>query len=405
MKIREELRMAMYFLTALISFMAISFQNSLASETVVNDTSIVSEGKHTSLSNAALIAIRRLGYDWKAIQGALYWVYEGETLLERRDWLEQARSEQYSNAASAKDQPETLRIKTFTCKSNWGVDGCKPHIMDVQLYVPNSSQPIALVILQHGSGGVTSAVQNKISLLNKNNYAVVVIDSFTSRGIKKSHFDYSGTSLNGGNARTMALDSLSVIEALKNDNRINIKKSAIVGFSQGGSVGYWIKSQTFLDTHASLLLGKYEIPKVIVAFYGCHGEFNESFNFNSMPVEIIIGDKDPILRKCDEFKKRLPTSQSSEIRITTLPRSYHSFDENFPLTNWVKNQNTNDCYIILKRDSSAENPILGISYSKGQYSYSKAAKDCTKMGELAGNSGDVNIGNQSLLATLKKYLD
>ena len=42
------------------------------------------EGKRTSLSNAALIAIRRLGYDWKAIQGAMYWVYEGETLLERR---------------------------------------------------------------------------------------------------------------------------------------------------------------------------------------------------------------------------------------------------------------------------------------------------------------------------------
>ena len=51
------------------------------------------EGKRTSLSNAALIAIRRLGYEWRAIQGALYWVYEGETLLERRDRLEQARVE------------------------------------------------------------------------------------------------------------------------------------------------------------------------------------------------------------------------------------------------------------------------------------------------------------------------
>ena len=62
--------------------------------TVVDDTTIDFEGKRTSLSNAALIAIRRLGYEWKAIQGALYWVYEGETLLERRDRLEQARSEQ-----------------------------------------------------------------------------------------------------------------------------------------------------------------------------------------------------------------------------------------------------------------------------------------------------------------------
>lgn len=52
---------------------------------VVDDTTIEFEGKRTSLSSAALISIRRLGYDWKAIQGAMYWVYEGETLLERRD--------------------------------------------------------------------------------------------------------------------------------------------------------------------------------------------------------------------------------------------------------------------------------------------------------------------------------
>ena len=52
---------------------------------MVDDITIEFEGKRTSLSNAALIAIRRFGYEWKAIQGAMYWVYKGETLLERRD--------------------------------------------------------------------------------------------------------------------------------------------------------------------------------------------------------------------------------------------------------------------------------------------------------------------------------
>ena len=58
--------------------------------TVEDDTTIEFEGKHTSLSNAALVAIRRLGDEWKAIQGAMYWIYEGETLLERRDRKENA---------------------------------------------------------------------------------------------------------------------------------------------------------------------------------------------------------------------------------------------------------------------------------------------------------------------------
>ncbi len=58
--------------------------------TVEDDTTIEFEGKHTSLSNAALVAIHRLGDEWKAIQGAMYWIYEGETLLERRDRKENA---------------------------------------------------------------------------------------------------------------------------------------------------------------------------------------------------------------------------------------------------------------------------------------------------------------------------
>ena len=42
----------------------------------------------------AFITIRRFGYEWRASQGAMYWVYDGETLLERRDRIEQDRSKQ-----------------------------------------------------------------------------------------------------------------------------------------------------------------------------------------------------------------------------------------------------------------------------------------------------------------------
>ena len=62
--------------------------------TVVDDTTIEFEGQHSSLNKAALKAIHRLGYDWRAIQAPMYWLFEGETLLERRDRLEQAGGEQ-----------------------------------------------------------------------------------------------------------------------------------------------------------------------------------------------------------------------------------------------------------------------------------------------------------------------
>ena len=57
---------------------------------VLDDTTIDFEGTPMSLSKSALIVMNRLGYAWKAIQGPLYWMYEGETLFERRNNLEEA---------------------------------------------------------------------------------------------------------------------------------------------------------------------------------------------------------------------------------------------------------------------------------------------------------------------------
>jgi len=43
-----------------------------------------------SLSNAALAAIHSLGYTWKAVSGPEYWEYQGQTLDELRQEIENA---------------------------------------------------------------------------------------------------------------------------------------------------------------------------------------------------------------------------------------------------------------------------------------------------------------------------
>ena len=37
-----------------------------------------------SPSASALIAVKRLGYEWAAVSGSDYWEFEGETLTARR---------------------------------------------------------------------------------------------------------------------------------------------------------------------------------------------------------------------------------------------------------------------------------------------------------------------------------
>lgn len=59
--------------------------------TVVADGKIDYCGQVMSPSAAALIVIRKLGYNWAAVSGSDYWEYDGETLTARRLQLEDAQ--------------------------------------------------------------------------------------------------------------------------------------------------------------------------------------------------------------------------------------------------------------------------------------------------------------------------
>lgn len=48
------------------------------------------DGEITSVSAAASKALARLGMSWKSVQGPIYWLYEGETLDERRRRMEES---------------------------------------------------------------------------------------------------------------------------------------------------------------------------------------------------------------------------------------------------------------------------------------------------------------------------
>lgn len=63
-------------------------KDELITATVVDDKRIDFQGEITSTSAAATKLLHRIGWTLRAAQGPLYWVYEGETLAERRIRLE-----------------------------------------------------------------------------------------------------------------------------------------------------------------------------------------------------------------------------------------------------------------------------------------------------------------------------
>jgi hypothetical protein len=57
--------------------------------TVIDDKRIRFRDKETSLSSAALEIVHDMGYTWKQIAGPQWWLYEGTTLSELRNLVEQ----------------------------------------------------------------------------------------------------------------------------------------------------------------------------------------------------------------------------------------------------------------------------------------------------------------------------
>jgi hypothetical protein len=57
---------------------------------VANKTRVTFQGDEMSLSEAALRALKLVGKNWKAAQGANHWMYEGESLVDRREKFEAA---------------------------------------------------------------------------------------------------------------------------------------------------------------------------------------------------------------------------------------------------------------------------------------------------------------------------
>ena len=56
---------------------------------VLDKHKIEFEGETHSLSSSTLKIVDRMGYNWKQVSGPSYWMYEGETLTERRSRMEQ----------------------------------------------------------------------------------------------------------------------------------------------------------------------------------------------------------------------------------------------------------------------------------------------------------------------------
>lgn len=131
------------------------------------------------------------------------------------------------------DEPYTTEDKTFLTNVVPGTTNDKKIKVQAKLYLPKPAQfPLSAVVIAPSSSGVEEAREIYYARkLVEAGFAALVLDSFSSRGVKESQYDQS--LLEQWDIENDAIAALAMLAA---DKRFKPDRIAIMGVSKGGTV-------------------------------------------------------------------------------------------------------------------------------------------------------------------------
>lgn len=188
------------------------------------------------------------------------------------------------------------------------------------------------VVLLHGSGGLFESGEDKypcgeavqdefyrwVQLLNDRGIAVVMPDSFYSRGFCEWHETRTVPRKFDEHERLVArtFDAAAAANYLCDDARIDCSRLAVLGFSNGASVTLMLLHEQLTDAEDSRLHSLDDnIPSFVgaVAYYpgcGLQSELSndlgedevDRYYYPSAPMWVPHAEKDKLLENCEELR-------------------------------------------------------------------------------------------------------
>lgn len=177
---------------------------------------------------------------------------------------------------------------------------------------PAGDGPFPAVVLLHSCNGIPgtrAAINEGITALG---YVALFVDDFTTRGMRQ-------TCKNSAFGETVqdALGGLIYVAKLP---YVDVRRLAVIGFSQGGATALAIAMNRLPPLVEGL---KPPVPRAVVSFYPPCFDIRGRL---TVPTLVLAGDRDDWAPPsyCDELRKR--TSDNVELRLVVYPGAYHAFD-------------------------------------------------------------------------------
>lgn len=238
---------------------------------------------------------------------------------------------------------ELYAIQSMTLTDQEFLQGIKkgtPVTISGELRYPRTKmEHFPVVILVHGSGGVSGYVDDWAQEFNKMGVAVFILDSFTGRGLYKVNNDQSQLG-----RLAMIVDAYRALDLLAQHKRIDPKRIAVMGFSRGGQVTLYSSMNRFHRLHGSNL--GHEFAGYIAFYPACNTQYKDEIDIANKPVRIFHGKEDNYnpIAPCRIYTEKLKKN-GKDVQLLELSNAHHVFDYNKLVKPYVlaKAQTTRSC--------------------------------------------------------------
>ena len=271
---------------------------------------------------------------------------------------------------------ELLDIHTLTLTDQQFLTGDTagtPVTTTGELRIARGTGRLPVVVLQHGSGGISGNVEMWSRQLNDAGISTFVLDGFSARGLTEVS---TNQALLG--RLNFILDIYRALDVLAKHPRVDPTRVAIMGFSRGGQAALYASVMRFQK-----MWNKSGVePVAYVPFYpDCMTTYISDTDVANRPIRIFGGTPDDYnpIAACKPYVERLRQA-GHDVALTEYPNASHAFDNPLgaqPAVVSPKSQTVRNCRI----QEAAGGALLNVA-TKEPFTYKDS---CVELGPHIGH--------------------
>lgn len=195
----------------------------------------------------------------------------------------------------------------------------KPVTVAGEFRVAQGSGKMPVVVLMHGSSGVSATTEAWVHAFNAMGISTFVIDGFTGRGLT-----VTGPNQALLGRLNLIIDIYRSLEILAKHPRVDPDRIVLMGFSRGGQAALYASVDRFnkLWNKSGIQFAAY------IPFYpDCSTIYQTDTEVAARPIRIFHGSPDDYnpVKSCKAFVERLKAA-GRDVVLTEYPESAHGFD-------------------------------------------------------------------------------